>query len=309
MADWLGMALFRLEAKVFSRQKRGRSVIAAAAYRAGTKLMDEVREKTFDYTRRVNGVIQSMILAPDGAPAWVLDSGQLWNTVERSEKRVDAQLAREFILAVPPELSADEQFQTAVAWAKKELTTSGMVAEISLHHTKSGKNPHVHILCTMRKIDGEKFSAKKPREWNDVGLLVKQRETWAEAVNAALEKAGRAERVDHRSLKDRGINRAPEPKIGVAATAMKRKGVVEDTERHQLVRQVKFMNAIRPMMKAIKEHGEIYQIGVGKAWWQKSISFMARIREQADKVVSKSWWNRLDTRHQRNGKDGPQMER
>ena len=90
---------------------------------------------------------------------------------------------------------------------------------------------------------------------------------------------------------------------------MKRKGVVEDTGRHQLVRQVKFMNAIRPMMKAIKEHGEIYQVGVGKAWWQKSISFMARIREQADKVVSKSWWNRLDTRHQRNGKDGPQMER
>ena len=111
---------------------------------------------------------------------------------------MDAQLAREFILAVPPELSADEQFQTAAAWAKKELTTSGMVAEISLHHTKSGKNPHVHILCTMRKIDGEKFSAKKPREWNDVDLLVKQRETWAEAVNAALEKAGRPERVDHR---------------------------------------------------------------------------------------------------------------
>jgi len=160
----------------------------------------------------------------------------------------------------------------------------------------------------MRKIDGEKFSAKKPREWNDVGLLVKQSETWAEAVNAALEKAGRAERVDHRSLKDRGINRAPEPKIGVAATAMKRKGVVEDTERHQLVRQVKFMNAIRPMMKAIKQHGEIYQVGVGKAWWQKSISFMSRIREQADKVVKKAWWNRLDTRQHNNGKDGPKIE-
>jgi hypothetical protein len=186
-----GMALFRLAAKVFSREKRGRSVIAAAAYRAGTKLMDEVREKTFDYTRRVNGVIQSMILAPDGAPAWALNSGQLWNTVERSEKRVDAQLAREFILAVPPELSADEQFQTAVAWAKKELTTSGMVAEISLHHTKTGKNPHVHILCTMRKIDGEKFSAKKPREWNDVSLLVKQRETWG---GCALHESGVAGR-------------------------------------------------------------------------------------------------------------------
>lgn len=301
------MALFRLEAKVFSREKRGRSVIAAAAYRAGTKLMDEVLEKTFDYTRRVKGVIQSMILAPEGAPAWVFDSGQLWNTVERSEKRVDAQLAREFVLAVPPELSADEQFKTAVDWAKKELVTSGMVAEISLHHTKTGKNPHVHILCTMRKLDGEKFSAKKSREWNDVGFLAKQRESWANAVNAALEKAGRNERVDHRSLKDRGIDRVPEPKIGVAASAMKRRGVLDDPERFQAVRLVKMLNAVRPMMKAIKERGEIYQVGAGKAWWQKSISFMARIREQADKVVRKPWWNRLDTRHRTNGKDGPQM--
>src|SRR5450755_1219846 len=93
------MAIFRLEAKVFSREKRGRSVIAAAAYRAGSKLVDEVREKTFDYTRRVKGVIQSMILAPEGAPAWATNSGQLWNTVEAGEKRKDAQLAREFVLA------------------------------------------------------------------------------------------------------------------------------------------------------------------------------------------------------------------
>ena len=301
------MAIFRLEAKVFSREKRGRSVIAAAAYRAGSKLYDELREKTFDYARRVKGVIHSTILAPEGAPAWATNSGQLWNTVEAGEKRKDAQLAREFVLAVPRELSADAQFETAVDWAKKELITSGMVAEISLHHPVNGKNPHVHILCTMRKIDGEKFSAKKPREWNDVALLVKQRESWADAVNEALKKAGRDERVDHRSLKDRGLDRLPEPKIGVAATAMKRRGLVEDTWRHQLVRQVKFMNAIRPMMKAIKERGEIYQAGVGKAWWQKSISFMARIREQADKVVKKAWWNRLDTRQHNNGKDGPKI--
>ena len=107
--------------------------------------MDEVREKTFDYTRRVRGVVQSAILAPDGSPGWVFEPSQLWNAVERSEKRVDAQLAREFILAVPPELSATEQFQVAADWAKKELVGSGMVAEISLHHPASGTNPHVHI--------------------------------------------------------------------------------------------------------------------------------------------------------------------
>ena len=77
---------------------------------------------------------------------------------------------------------------------------------------------------------------KKPREWNDKALLVHQRESWANDVNAALEKAGRSERVDHRSLKDRNIDRIPEPKIGKEAMGMKKRGVVEDPERCKLVR-------------------------------------------------------------------------
>jgi ATP-dependent exoDNAse (exonuclease V) alpha subunit len=283
------MAIFRLEAKVFSREKKGRSVIAAAAYRAGTKLKDEIRDKTFDYARRVKGVIQSAIFAPEGAPAWATNSGQLWNTVEAGEKRADAQLAREFILAVPPELPAAAQFQTAVDWAKRELVTSGMVAEVSLHHTKSGKNPHVHILCTMRKIDGEKFSAKKSREWNDVGMLAKQRESWAAAVNDALEKAGRDERVDHRSLKDQGIDRLPQPKIGVAATAMKRKGLLEDPERFKLVRKIKLLNDALPFIRAIQRRGEIQHYGSGVRWWGKSMEFMSRVSDQAKQVVKKAW--------------------
>jgi hypothetical protein len=199
------MALYRLEAKVFSREKRGRSVIAAAAYRNGSKIRDERYDKIHDYTRRSKGVIESVILRPDGSPEWTAKPDTLWNTVELGEKRVDAQLAREYVLAVPPELNAKEQFELAAGWAQSELVNRGMVAEVSLHHTKSGNNPHVHILCTMRRLDGDHFSTKKATDWNDVKLLVEQRETWAGFVNKALEKAGRSERVDHRSLKDRGI--------------------------------------------------------------------------------------------------------
>ena len=299
------MAIFRLEAKIFSREKRGRSVIAAAAYRAGTKLRDEIREKTFDYARRVKGVMETAILAPDGAPAWATNSGQLWNRVEASEKRADAQLAREFILALPKELSTDEQFQTAVEWAKKELVTSGMVAEISLHHPKNGKNPHVHILCTMRKIDGENFAAKKSREWNDVAVLAKQRESWAESVNAALEKAGRPERVDHRSLKDQGIDRLPEPKIGKEATAMKRRGVLEDPERFKLVRKIKLINEAMPFIRAMQRHGEIQHYGMAARFWDKTMSVMSRMREQASKAVKKTWRKLIESQRDK----GPDRER
>jgi ATP-dependent exoDNAse (exonuclease V) alpha subunit len=306
------MAFFRLEAKIFSRAKCDRSVIAAAAYRAGTKLRDEIREKTFDYARRARGVIESAIFAPENAPAWAQDSNQLWNTVERSEKRVDAQLAREFILAVPPELSADEQFQTAVDWAKKELVTHGMVAEISLHHPASGTNPHVHILCTMRKLEGDNFSAKKPREWNEKSLLCHQRETWAEAVNSALEKAGRPERVDHRTLKAQGIDREPQPKIGVAATAMQRKGTEPDPERCKAVRQVTISNEALPFFKSIRQGGEVQQVqqrGVGSRWWQHPVTFMAQVRERAMRAAQDVWNKLLSSRAQHHEKDGPGMER
>ncbi len=302
------MALFRLEAKIFSREKKGRSVIAAAAYRAGLKLKDELKDKIFDYARRAKGVLDSTILAPEGAPDWAFDSGKLWNAVEAGEKRKDAQLAREFILAVPPELPADVQFKTAVDWANANLVNSGMVAEVSLHHTKTGKNPHVHILCTMRQLDGDKFSTKKATHWNDVGLLVKQRESWAEAVNAALEKAGSSARVDHRSLQDRGIDRIPEPKIGVAATAMKRKGLVADPERFKLVRFVKMLNEVRPLVNAIKRGGEVRQNGVGKTWWEKSVVFMTRVREHANHAVKATWRKLLDGRS-KDDRKGPDLDR
>jgi hypothetical protein len=131
--------------------------------------------------------------------------------------------------------------------------SKGAAAEVSLHHSISGNNPHVHILCSVRKLEADGFSTKKPREWDDVALLVQQRESWANAVNTALEKAGREERVSHLSLKARGIDQIPQPKIGVAATAMKRRGAVADPERFKLVRFIKSLNAARPWLRAIEK--------------------------------------------------------
>ncbi len=294
------MAMFRLEAKIFSRENRGRSIIAAAAYRAAKTLEDTRDGRIYDYARRLKGVLQTKILTPEGAPDWALESGSLWNAVEAGEKRKDAQLAREFILAVPPELNSDAQFDLAAAWARKELVPLGMAAEVSLHHAKGGHNPHVHILTTLRKLEPSGFSARKPREWNEVGVLVHWRESWAEAVNAALEAAGRPERVDHRSLEARGIDRDPEPKIGVAATAMQRKGTEPDPQRCQEVRHVKLMNEVRPLMKSVRSQGEVAQHGAGRTWWERSITLMARAKDSAKAWVRKTWQKLVE----RNRDDG-----
>ncbi len=316
------MAMYRLEAKIIGRNTSGAkgrgksrsvvvasayrsaakmpSVVAASAYRSASNMRDAQTDIQHNYKARAKGVVETTMLFPEGAPAWARDPSLLWNKVEASEKRKDAQLAREFVLAVPPELSDKEQFQCAVDWVKKDLVSRGMVAEVSLHHPKSGTNPHVHVLCTLRKLDGDEFSDKKSREWNEQPLLCHWRESWCNAANAALEKAGRPERVDHRSLKDRGIDRIPEPKLGKVATAMKRRG--EDSERFQLWRRIKLLNETRPWARAIEKFGEIQQQGLGKTWWERSLILMEETPKVLRDSLRDTWEAFLGTRAPGRGK-------
>ncbi len=307
------MAIYRLEAKIISRGS-GHCAVAAAAYRTGTKIRDERTDRIHDYSMRTNGVVQSVILRPANSPEWTANSASLWNAVELGEKRKDAQLSREFILAVPRELSSEEQFQLAVEWAQSELVSRGMIAEVSLHNPRGGKNPHVHIQATMRTIDGDKFSAKKPREWNDKDLLFHWRESWCNAENAALEKAGRPERVDHRSLKARGIDQIPQPKIGKEAMGLKKRGVVEDPDRCRLVRWIKSLNFTRPWRRAIEQSGEVYQQGMGNSWWERSLIFMGQARQAVRQTAMDTWAHlrsssRQPGRHAMPSQDIPPLDR
>jgi hypothetical protein len=159
----------------------------------------------------------------------------------------------------------------------------------------------------MRTINDDQFSAKKPREWNDKALLVEQRESWAKAVNAALEKAGRDERVDHRSLKDRGIDRIPEPKIGKEAMGLKKRDVVKDPERCKLVRWVQSLNAVMPWKRAIERDGEVHQQGMGKTWWERSLVLAADVSKTARDAVVDTWAKFVN--RQPGGHDMPPQER
>ena len=300
------MAIYRCEAKIISRG-HGHSAVAAAAYRTGTKIRDEVSKRIHDYSGR-KGVIESVILRPENSPEWSAQTASLWNTVELSEKRKDAQLSREFILAVPREISAQEQLQCAVGWAQSELVSKGMIVEVSLHHPKDGKNPHIHLLCTLRTIDGDKFNSKKSREWNDTEQLIHWRETWCNAENAALEKAGRPERVDHRSLKDQGIDRIPEPKLGKEAVGMKKRGVVEDPIRFQEVRAIRLLNELRPFMKAIQRTGEVIQKGLGNPAWEKSTASISRVRDRARKLLKSTWQRLVRSPREKTNKNTPEPE-
>lgn len=154
------MAIYHLHCKVFSRSK-GQTAIAAAAYRSGTKLEDHELGTVSDYLKK-KGIAFSEIALPANAPKEYADREVLWNAVQEVEKSKDAQLCREFEIALPKELSLVEQIELVRTFAKS-LVNEGMIADYSIHDKNDG-NPHVHILTTMRGIaDNGKWMSKQKK--------------------------------------------------------------------------------------------------------------------------------------------------
>ena len=172
-------------------------------------LYDERAEKLQAYGRK-RGVFHSEIVAPENAPEWVYNRQELWNRAERAEKRVDAQPARMFVLALPCELTDEQNIELVTTYARDVLASEGMVIDVGFHRAHEvgdQRNAHAHLVMTMRELDGDDFAARKNREWNRKDTLEYWREEWANYQNDALEEVGFDARVDHRTLEAQGIDR------------------------------------------------------------------------------------------------------
>jgi Ti-type conjugative transfer relaxase TraA len=219
------MAINHFSAKVISRAN-GSSALAAAAYRSAARLHDQRLDRHHDFTNKA-GVIHSEVMLPGGAPEEWRDREKLWNAVEASEIRKDAQLAREIEFAIPRELDQAESIRLAREFAQREFVKRGMVADLNVHWDVGADGlpkPHAHVMLTMREVGEEGFGAKV-RDWNRTELLEQWRGAWAEHVNRRLAELDIDARVDHRSLEAQGINLEPQHKIGPASGRMAEEGL------------------------------------------------------------------------------------
>ena len=273
------IAIYHCSIKIVSRGK-GKSAVAAAAYRSGEKLTNEWDGLTHDYTKK-GGVVHSEILLPAHAPPAFSDRSTLWNSVELSEKSNNAQLAREVEIALPVELSREEQARLVREYCSSQFVSKGMIADFNLHDTGGG-NPHAHILLTMRPLDengawlpkskkeyvldenGEKIRLPSGRyktrkvdlvDWNNRENAEVWRRAWADLANEFLERNNRPERIDHRSYERQGIDQIPTVHVGVSATQMEKKGIV--TERGELNRNImaanRILREIRRLVRGLKD--------------------------------------------------------
>jgi hypothetical protein len=202
---------------------------------------DEKRSKiTHDY-RSKGGVVYKEIMLPANAPPELMDRETLWNAVELSEKRKDAQLAREIIVALPKEFNFQEQVDILRVFSQENFVKIGMIADLAIHD-KGDENPHAHIMLTTRDVRRNGFGYKNT-DWNKKELLLKWRKGWADVNNRMFERKWLSERIDHRSYKEQGIDRQPSIHMGRAATALEKKGT--KTEKGDYNRQIQQRNAER----------------------------------------------------------------
>ena len=311
------MAIYHLEAKVVSRGA-GRSAVAASAYLSCSRLYNDYDGIQHDYTKK-QGLVWQEVFLPEYAPQEWQDREKLWNAVEEVETAKDSRLAREFVVALPIELSREQQIELLQDFIREQFVADGMCADAAIHDT-DGHNPHAHILLTVRPLDergkwqyktekeylcmknGEErgFTAaefrtaqsggwekqypykvgkkkvymtpsaadaqglvradKHPKStrygrqnpiserWNSEEQLVEWRKEWADVTNRYLERAGREERIDHRSNAARGLDEIPTIHEGVAAQALERKGIISD--RCEINRQIKADSALLRELKA-----------------------------------------------------------
>lgn len=254
----------------------GRSAVLSAAYRHCAKMELEREARTIDYTRK-QGLLHEEFVIPKNAPEWlramIADrsvsgaSEAFWNKVEAFEKRADAQLAKDVTIALPIELSPDQNIALVREFVDRHITAKGMVADWVFHDAPG--NPHIHLMTTLRPLTDEGFGAKKVAVFapdgspvrNDAGKIVYElwagsaddfnvfRDGWFACQNRHLARAGLDIRVDGRSFEKQGIELTPTIHLGVGTKAIERKAESADEkvalERLELQEERRAENARR----------------------------------------------------------------
>ena len=305
------MAIYHCTCKIISRGQ-GRSAVGAAAYRSVEKLYNEYDGIEHDYTKK-GGVVYSEIMLCENAPKEYQDRQTLWNAVEQIEKSSKAQLAREYEVALPVELSREEQIKLVRDFAKENFVDNGMCVDFSIHDKEDG-NPHAHIMLTTRPIEqdnswgvkqkkeyildknGQKQYDKKKQtykcktvkttNWDSKEFLQRSRESWAEKVNQELEKKSLPQRIDHRSLKEQGVDRVPTIHEG-GARKLEKRGI--KTDRGKINREIKTANGQMQTIDILTKQTQKEIINIREdIEWNKKHEHIAKIERMLPKATEEN---------------------
>jgi hypothetical protein len=279
------------------KRSAGKSVVAAAAYRAGETLKDDYYNMTHDYSKKA--VVKSGIFLPAHAPPRLQNRETLWNEVEKIEKHPAAQLAYSFDFSLQNEFTMEENIQLAQRFIREQFVTRGMICDYAIHNPHRDDevpNPHVHVLCPIRPLtehgewgnkrrraytldeDGNRirddngdyvFSGEYVTDWDRPETLEQWRQAWADMCNQKFQEKHLPQQIDHRSFVRQGVEQIPTIHEGPAVREMEKRGLrtrVGDFNR--------WVRATNQMLRKVK--AKLQELG----------ALLQEIREQRKKLTS-----------------------
>ena len=244
------MAIFHMSFSNISAGKL-RGAVASAAYRSGEKLFDDKEGRSYFYARSV--MPESFILTPKNAPKWANDRQKLWNEVEKKDRKANSRYAKEFNVALPVELTNEEQKALITKFVQETFVDKGMVADVAIHRDHE-ENPHAHVMLTNRPFNpdgswglksktqyvldknGKQLLTKNgnPKQrkiwlvdWDKPGKVEEWRHAWAEEVNSLFQAKGMPERISEKSYEEQGIEKTPTKHEGHNSQTKERKAFNE----------------------------------------------------------------------------------
>lgn len=244
------MAIFNMSFSNISAGKL-RGAVASAAYRSGEKLFDEKENRGYFYARRVTP--EAFILTPENAPEWASDRQKLWNEVEKKDRKANSRYAKEFNVALPVELTNEEQKTLITKFVQETFVDKGMVADVAIHRDHE-ENPHAHVMLTNRPFNpdgswglksktqyildknGKQLLTKNgnPKQrkiwlvdWDKPGKVEEWRTAWANEVNSLFQAKGMPERISEKSYEEQGIEKTPTKHEGHNSQTKERKAFNE----------------------------------------------------------------------------------
>lgn len=285
----------------------GKNVVATAAYQAAEKLehknealansayqAGEKHGRQFNFANKAGGVLHKEIMAPENAPEWVYGREELWNRVDKAEKKSNARLARKLVISLPNELTLQQNVTMLRGFLQDRFVSQGMVADFAVHapdHDGDVRHVHAHVLLTRRELTPEGFG-KLFREAEQGRALALDRKALEKAINHALDRVGIKERVSAESVYARGIVREPEPVLGDKATEEHRRGkhsragtLDERTQRRMdWVAQVRMRNRLRISHDL---RGEPHPLWLMRYYWEGRDRWIEKQTQRIERVRGK----------------------
>ncbi|MFT8813693.1 MAG: MobQ family relaxase [Oenococcus sp.] len=250
------MAIFHLSFSNISAGKQ-RSAIASASYRSGEKLFDQKEARSYFYARSIQP--DSFILTPKNAPSWAGNREKLWNEVEKKDRKSNSRYAKEFNVALPVELSEDDQKTLLTKYVQENFVDAGMVADVAIHRDHPD-NPHAHVMLTNRPFNPDGTWGLKAKtqyvtdtkgqqlftqsgfpkqrkvwlvDWDKKEKITEWRHNWANSVNQVLAAENLPDRISERSLADQGIHDIPTQHEGINSQRYERKAFNQQVQNYR----------------------------------------------------------------------------